>query len=75
MSFEPCRAVGQSRLIATNHVVLFMVKKVGLLCNIEETFTIKGSGCGAVGRAVVYDTRDLWFESSHRQIRFTMKLY
>ena len=26
-----------------------------------------GSGCGAVGRAVAIHTRDLHFESSHRQ--------
>ena len=28
----------------------------------------KGSGCGSVGRAVAFDTRDLRFESSHQQI-------
>ena len=27
-----------------------------------------GSGCGAVGRAVAYDTRGPGFESSHRQL-------
>ena len=26
-----------------------------------------GSGCGTVGRAVASNTRDLWFESQHRQ--------
>ena len=26
-----------------------------------------GSGCGSVGRMVASDTRDLWFESRHRQ--------
>ena len=29
-----------------------------------------GSGCGAVGRAVAYDTRGPGFESSHRQLLF-----
>ena len=26
-----------------------------------------GRGCGAVGRAAASNTRDLWFESQHRQ--------
>ena len=26
-----------------------------------------GSGCASVGREVISDTRDPWFESSHRQ--------
>ena len=26
-----------------------------------------GSGCGSVGRAVAYDSRGPWFESSHLQ--------
>ena len=30
----------------------------------------EGSGCGAVGRAVTYDTRGPGFESSHRQLLF-----
>ena len=29
--------------------------------------TVKGSGCGSVGRVVASDTRGQWFESSHRQ--------
>ena len=29
--------------------------------------------CGSVGRAVASDTRDPWFESSNRQILFTIK--
>ena len=29
-----------------------------------------GSGCGAVGRAVAYDTRGPGFEYSHRQLLF-----
>ena len=36
----------------------------------EVTSVIKGSGCGAVGRAVAYDTRGPGFESSHRQLLF-----
>ena len=28
---------------------------------------VMGSGCGSVGRAVVFDTRGLRFDSSHRQ--------
>ena len=31
-----------------------------------------GSDCGSVGRAVSFDTRDLQFESSDRQILFTI---
>ena len=31
-----------------------------------------GSGCGSVGRVVVSDIRDPWFESSHRQIVITI---
>ena len=33
-----------------------------------------GSGCGSVGRAVTSDTRDLRFESKHRQ-NFIYQLY
>ena len=33
-----------------------------------------GSGCGSVGRAVAYDTRDLQFKSRHRQ-NFIYQLY
>ena len=28
---------------------------------------VGGSGCGSVGRVVASNTRDPWFESSHRQ--------
>ena len=35
---------------------------------------IKGSGCGAVGRAVAYDTRGPRFESSHRQLLLNIYL-
>ena len=31
-----------------------------------------GSGCGSVGRAVRFNTRDPQFESSHRQILFSI---
>ena len=31
-----------------------------------------GSGCGAVGRIVTFDTRDLHFESSPQQILFSI---
>ena len=35
----------------------------------ERTYTNGlGNGCGSVGRAVAYNTRDLRFKSSHRQI-------
>ena len=33
-----------------------------------------GSGCGAVGRAVAYDTRGPWFESSHWQLLLNIYL-
>ena len=33
----------------------------------------KGSGCGSVGRAVAFDTRDPWFDSSRRQKMATLK--
>ena len=33
-----------------------------------------GSGCGAVGRAVAYDTRGPRFESSHRQLLLNIYL-
>ena len=33
-----------------------------------------GSGCGAVGRAVAYDTRRPRFESSHRQLLLNIYL-
>ena len=33
---------------------------------------IKGCGCGTVGRVVTSNTKDHWFESSHRQILFTL---
>ena len=33
-----------------------------------------GSGCGAVGRAVAYDTRGPGFESSHRQLLLNIYL-
>ena len=32
-----------------------------------KDFHLDGSGCGSVGRAVASDTRDLRFESCHRQ--------
>ena len=35
---------------------------------VRQTFARLGSGCGSVGRAVAFDTRDLRFESSHRRI-------
>ena len=31
-------------------------------------------GCGAVGRAVGFDTRDKWFKSQHRQINLSANL-
>ena len=34
----------------------------------------QGSGCGAVGRAVAYDTRGPGFESSHRQLLLNIYL-
>ena len=34
-----------------------------------------GSDCDAVGRAVASDTRDLRFESSHRQIIYNLLYY
>ena len=34
----------------------------------------KGSGCGAVGRAVAYDTRGPGFESGHRQLLMNIYL-
>ena len=33
-----------------------------------------GSGCGAVGRAVTYDTRGPGFDSSHRQLLLNIYL-
>ena len=39
-----------------------------------ETFHVRGSGCGSVGRAVAFDTRDPQFESRHRQ-NFIYQLY
>ena len=33
----------------------------------EGNFTLVGSGCGSVGRAVTSNTIGLHFESSHRQ--------
>ena len=38
------------------------------------TNTFLGSGCGAVGRAVAYDTRGPRFESSHRQLLLNIYL-
>lgn len=36
-----------------------------------KTITHMGSGgCGAVGRTIVSNIRDTWFESSHRQFYF-----
>ena len=35
-----------------------------------DTLVYLGSGCGSVGRAVASDTRDPWFEPSHRQNNF-----
>ena len=43
--------------------VIFVVTKIP--CNYSVKYL--GSGCGAVGRAVASDTRDPWFEFSHRQ--------
>ena len=34
----------------------------------------KGSGCGAVGRAVAFNTRGPGFESSHRQLLLNIYL-
>ena len=43
-----------------------------------EQSTVKiywsGSGCGAVGRAVAYDTRGPGFDSSHRQLLLNIYL-
>ena len=38
----------------------------------RKRMVLLGSGCGTVGRAVASDTRDTWFESSHRQFLFTV---
>ena len=35
---------------------------------------VLGSGCGAVGRAVAYDSRGPGFESSHRQLLLNIYL-
>ena len=35
--------------------------------NLRETFTVLGSGCGSVGRAVASNSRGPLFVSSHRQ--------
>ena len=40
----------------------------------SQTTKDKGSGCGAVGRAVAFDTRGPGFESSHRQPKMNIYL-
>ena len=40
----------------------------------ELTLSVIGCGCGSVGRAVAYDTRDLRFKCRHRQ-NFIYRLY
>ena len=35
--------------------------------NMWQTWVMKGSGCGSVGRTVAFDTRGPQFNSSHRQ--------
>ena len=37
-----------------------------------KTFLTMGRGCGAVGRAVTFNTRGPRFESSHRQLLLNM---
>ena len=32
----------------------------------------QGSGCGAVGKAVTFDTRDPWFKSPHQLIIYML---
>ena len=59
----------------TELYLTFWKLSVQQLKSIQTTFiqtmmTILGSGCGAVGRAVTYDTRGPGFESSHRQLLF-----
>ena len=44
--------------------------KTKMLKTKTNSLIILGSGCGAVGRAVAYDTRGPGFESSHRQLLF-----
>ena len=36
----------------------------------KKTFSVIGSGCGSVGRAVASDTRGPWSESSHWQLLY-----
>ena len=51
-------------------------KRESLACQINSPFNneIWGSGCGAVGRAVAYDTRGPGFDSSHRQLLLNIYL-
>ena len=43
-------------------------------CQSYKRYTIRGSGCGAVGREVTSDTRGPRFESSHRQLLLNIYL-
>ena len=49
---------------------------LNLLANYNFKLKLKfpGSGCGAVGRAVAYDTSGPGFESSHRQLLLNIHL-
>ena len=38
--------------------------------SIQSLVHFMGIGCGAVGRAVVSETRDMWFDSSHQQFSY-----
>ena len=52
--------------------IAFLVKDffVILIFSWPTKYMIKGSDCGAVGRAVAYDTRDQQFKSSYKQFNF-----
>ena len=39
----------------------------------QELIDSAASGCGTLGRAVTFDTRDPWFESSHQTFSTVLK--
>ena len=50
----------------TNDLLLNLFIKIG-----HPKLQTRGSGCGAVGKVIASDTRDLRFKLSHQQILFT----
>ena len=48
-------------------MLIKMNNKLALSVQHKQYPLCLGSGCGSVGRAVAFDTRGPWFDSSHRQ--------